>query len=343
MYKKYLGLILNENISINDSFNIASSMLNNELSELQIASLLTGIKFKGESYELITGFAKAMKEYSLNMIKPSKKLIDVCGTGGDGSNSFNISTAVGFVLAASGLTVAKHGNKSISSKSGSADLIKELGINFSKTKLEINDELNEFNFSFLHAPLMHPSMKYIMPIRLDLKIPTIFNIIGPLCNPYDLDYQVIGVYSSDLLLPMAKAVKSLGIKRAAIVHGHGFEDELTLSGINKVVYIIDNKITEDTIDPKLYGFPYSPATSLIGGNSEKNLSIMYDIFEGKHSPKFDVILLNAGLCLYIGEKVSSIDEGIKLAKKLIENKKVLSHLNNILGGNNEHSRKNYSL
>ncbi len=330
MYNEYLNMILkSESPNVNESFKLASSMLSGELSDNQIASLLTALKIKGEGHEVIAGFSKALKHHSLGVLPVEEELIDVCGTGGDGSNSFNISTTVSFVLAASGLTVAKHGNRSISSKSGSADVLKELGISFNTSADEHKRDLENNRFTFLFAPLVHPNMKYVMPVRTDLKIPTIFNIIGPLCNPYKLDYQVIGVYKEELLLKMAKAVQVLGIKRAAIVHGHGGMDELSLSGKSKVVYVIDNEIISDTVDPMDYSINYSDVDNLKGGDAKENASITLSVLEGMKGPKQDVVALNAGLALFIAKKVKTLAEGVSLAFDLLNSSKVKAYLESI--------------
>ncbi|MBI9014759.1 MAG: anthranilate phosphoribosyltransferase [Clostridiales bacterium] len=325
MYKSLLNTIMADTLTVDQSYSIGQYILSGDATEIEIASLLTALTFKDESFELIAGFAQALRLYSMKMIPTSKALIDVCGTGGDGSNTFNISTTVSLLLATR-MKVSKHGNRSISSRSGSADVLNALKIPKPDTAEMIDKLLTEKNYSFLYAPYMHPHMKYVMPVRIALKIPTIFNIIGPLCNPYTLKYQIIGVYKETLLIPMAKALMHLGIQNGAVIHGHNGLDELSISGVNKVVYIHNNRITEDTIDPKNFGIPYQSLEDIAGGTASINAEITKKVLSGEKGPKQDIVALNAGLGFFIGEEVSSLSDGIKLAYQLLNNKKGLDVL-----------------
>ncbi len=328
MYKPLLNVIMTDTLTIDQSYSIGQYILSGDATEIEIASLLTALKFKDESFELIAGFAQALKLYSMKMIPTNKALIDVCGTGGDGSNTFNISTTVSLLLATR-LNVSKHGNRSISSKSGSADVLNELKIPKPDTAEAIDKLLTDKNYSFLFAPYMHPHMKYVMPVRTALKIPTIFNIIGPLCNPYLLKCQIIGVYKESLLMPMAKAMIHLGIQRGAVIHGHNSLDELSISGVNQVVYIHNNQISENTIDPKDFNIPYQSLEHITGGTASINAAITKNVLSGEKGPKQDIVALNAGLGFFIGEEVSSLSDGIKLAYQLLNNKKGLDVLTSL--------------
>jgi len=328
MYKSLLNTIMSNTLTVDQSYSIGQYILSGDASEIEIASLLTALKFKDESFELIAGFAQALKLYSMKMIPTSESLIDVCGTGGDGSNTFNISTTVSLLLATQ-MKVSKHGNRSISSKSGSADVLNVLKIPKPDTAETIDKLIKVKNYSFLFAPYMHPHMKYVMPVRTALKIPTIFNIIGPLCNPFSLKYQVIGVYKESLLLPMAKAMMHLGIQRGAVIHGHNGLDELSISGVNKVVYIDNDQIYEDTIDPKDFDIPHQSLEHITGGTAVINAAITEKILSGEKGPKQDIVALNAGLGFFIGEEVSTLNDGIKLAYHLLNNKKGLDVLRSL--------------
>lgn len=336
MYKTYLDTIMNKELSIDDAYSIGQFILSGDANDLEIASLLTALKFKDESYELIAGFAQALKLYSKDLVKPDSPLIDVCGTGGDGSNTFNISTTVSLLIA-SKVMVSKHGNRSISSKSGSADVIRALDIPLPDSSKNIKDLLDDSNYCFLFAPYMHPHMKYVMPVRTALAVPTIFNIVGPLCNPHDLTYQVVGVFKESLLLPMAKALVHLGLKRAAVIHGHGGLDELSVSGQNKVVYIIDGKIESTTIDPKTYGISYADTSLLKGGDARVNAEITKEVLSGVKGPKQDVVALNAGLALYISETTDSLSQGIQMAYKLLEKQSGIQTIKKLKGVTHDNS------
>lgn len=316
MFKSLINSIMSGNVTLDEAYSIGQFILSGEANEIETAALLTALNFQEMSFELITGFAQALKLYAKPLPSPSVPIIDVCGTGGDGSNTFNISTTVSLLLS-SVIHVSKHGNRSISSKSGSADVLRQLRIPFYEDPGKINKTIETQGYAFLFAPLMHPNMKYVMPVRTTLKIPTVFNVIGPLCNPHRLDYQVIGVYKKELVLPIARAVLHLGVKRAAVVHGHKGLDELSITGTNEVLYVIDNQITHSTIDPKDFNIPYHTLKSIQGGDALENARITESILEGQSGPHQDVIALNAGLALFIAEKSKTLEEGIALAYQLL--------------------------
>lgn len=311
----YIDQIVN-GITVNEAKNLCHYLLE-EASEIEAASLLTALKVKGHSYESIAGFAKGMKDMATHLDIPKDDYIDVCGTGGDGINTFNISSTVGLLLSKK-MHVVKHGNRSVTSKSGSADLYEALGINIPKDKRTMETSIIDNQFTFLFAPFVHPKMKHIMPIRKALAYPTIFNVIGPLCNPVNLKYQVIGVYDEALMLPVSKALLELGLKRAAVIHGHHGMDELSTTGPNKAILLVDGQLNSITIDPKDYNIPYQDLKDLQGGTPEENALITTDILNNRDVIRKDIIALNAGLAFFIGEQATTINEGIKLANALIE-------------------------
>ena len=328
MYKLFYDAIDCHQVTYDIAYDIATFLLSGSASEIEIASLLTALNFYGVTPELIAGFAQAMKDQCTPMIDNDFKLIDVCGTGGDGHHTFNISTTVSLLIA-SELKVAKHGNRSVSSKSGSADVIKALKLPISEHPNDIHNSLSNDNYRFIFAPDVHKNMKHVMPIRTKLKIPTIFNIIGPLCNPYSLNYQVVGVYKKSLMYPMAQALIKLGVDHAAVVYGHNGLDELSLTGVNTVLYVRNQTIVESTIDPKDFGIPYAELDEIIGGDAESNAKTTIEILSGQHSPKLDIVALNAGLALFIGDVRPNLEESIQLAYKLLESKVGLHLYNRI--------------
>lgn len=319
---------IEQDVTIQEAEAIAHYILSGTATELEIAVILTALKFKGYSYEMITGFTKAMKSLAMNIPVVENKYIDVCGTGGDGLNTFNISSTVSLLLA-SKINVVKHGNKSVTSNSGSADVLENLCIPIHKEAKLITESIRTRPYTFLYAPFVHPNMKYIMPVRRSLQFPTIFNIIGPLCNPIELNYQIVGVFCKELMLPIAKTLRELGLKRAAVIHGHNGMDELSVTGVNHAILLIDGQLITTTIDPKDYNIDYANLSDLIGGNPTENADITKDILSGKNSSKLDIVALNAGLAFYISEITTSVSEGVELAYILLKKQVGLQTLKKI--------------
>jgi len=317
MYKTFYKQLMTGKINYDMSYNLAEYLLL-KASDVEISSLLTLLTTLPLSEEILYGFSMAMKKHAIQVPNVSEKVMDVCGTGGDGHNTFNVSTTTALILK-DYIPVAKHGNGSISSKSGSADLLEKMGFRFHDDGQSISEELRENNFSFLFAPYMHPNLKSIMGVRKKLKIPTIFNVLGPLCNPVGLSHQVIGVYHPNLIIPMAKVLLRQNIKRGAVVCGHNKMDELSTTGINEIAIIDDGKISTIKLDPKDYDFSYVGLSDLEGGTPEENAEITNNILDGIMGPKYDLVLLNAGFALYIGEVVKSIDQGIKVVHERLQN------------------------
>lgn len=293
-------------------------LLGEEVSESEIAAFLMGLKSKGETVEEITGIVKGLKENTLPFRKRFPNVLDNCGTGGDGSSSFNISTTSAFVIAGAGIPVAKHGNRSISSRTGSADVLEYLGINLNLS-VEVTEEiLDELGIAFLFAPHVHPKLKKVMMVRRQLKIPTIFNFIGPLTNPIDLDYQLLGVYRRDLLPVFAEVLQNLGRKRAVVINGAGFMDEASLQGENHLTLLEDGVISRGSFVPEEVGLPQYDNSAIKGGDSKENAIILKNVLSGEKGACRDTVLLNAGIGIYTSGKAETIFEGINMAREVID-------------------------
>jgi anthranilate phosphoribosyltransferase len=333
MYKKNYDL-LKETLNLDQVTTMADFILSEQIKPEASASLLKFLNAYKDPTILLNGFSKSLKDKSLN-VKYIPGAIDVCGTGGDGHHTFNISTTVSLLLALV-MPVIKHGNTSISSLCGSADVIKAFNIPFLNDSEKIHQSIKKNNFVFLYAPYMHPKMKNVMPIRKRLGIPTIFNHIGPLCNPCRLDYQIIGVYDENLMLPMAKALQETNILKGAVVYGYQGMDELSTGGINKVIYVTKNRLIHDTIDPLDLNISTGLLSDYKGGSTQTNVNITYDILNGMKGPKQDIVALNAGLALYITGYEPSLLKGVKRAYKLLNSKKAIKIINKLSGGTYEH-------
>ena len=292
-------------------------------------SLLVGLSMKGETIEEITAAARVMRNKAIS-IKSDRVLIDSCGTGGDCKGTFNISTTVALLMAAAGLSVAKHGNRSVSSKSGSADLLEALGININLSPQQVEYCLNEIGFAFLFAPYFHKAMKYAARPRRELGLRTIFNILGPLTNPAGTRYQILGVYQPDLVYPMAAVLKNLGIDSAMVVHGAGGIDEFSLAGENKVAYLRNGQIEEFYISPEEVGLQRADLKELIGGTAEKNREITLAILKGERGAKRDVVLFNAAAAFLVSGLVDSWAQGIELAAEMIDSGRTLKKLEEMI-------------
>lgn len=294
------------------------SILGEEVSESEIAAFLMGLKSKGETVDEIVGITKALTGNTLSFKKKFPGVIDNCGTGGDGSSSFNISTTSAFVLATAGIPVAKHGNRSVSSKTGSADVLEYLGINLNLHPEALEEILEEIGIAFLFAPNVHPKLKKVTTVRRALKIPTIFNFIGPLTNPIELDYQLLGVYRRDLITVFAEVLKQLGRKRAVVLNGAGFMDEASLQGENHLAILDDGVITTKIIMPEDVNLPQYDNSAIKGGDAQVNAEILLKVLKGEKGAYRDTVLLNAGLGIFTASKADSIQDGIKIAGEMID-------------------------
>lgn len=292
-------------------------VMNGGATPAQIAAILMGLRIKGESVEEITAGAHVLRAKATKIQAP-RGTIDTCGTGGDGRNSYNISTATAIVLAACGLPVAKHGNRAVSSKSGSADVLQTLGIKIDADIPVLERCLKEVNIAFLLAPKFHASMRHVAPIRQELGLRTIFNILGPLSNPAQPDFQLLGVYDKSLTAPLAHVLAALGTRAAWVVCGHDGLDELTLTGTSYVSALKEGEITHFEITPEDAALPRAVLEDLKGGDAEANAKAMEHALSGMESPHKNAILYNAAAALLIAGKVTDLKAGVALAREAID-------------------------
>ncbi|PPA71819.1 anthranilate phosphoribosyltransferase [Jeotgalibacillus proteolyticus] len=308
----------------------SEALFNEETDNGLIKEFLLALKEKGETADEIVGLVKVIRKHALQIDAPFENIMDNCGTGGDGSQSFNISTCSAFVIAGAGVPIAKHGNRSISSKTGSADVLEHLGVRLNFSQSEVSDLLAKNKIAFLFAPHVHPGIKKVMTARKELGVPTIFNLIGPLTNPVDLDTQIVGIYRREMLSTMAEALVRLGRKRGIVLSGAGHMDEASLEGENYLAVIDNGQINEITLKPEEVGLAPVSNEKIKGGDSIQNARILQSVLTGEKSVYRDTVLLNAGLALYAHGTASSMKEGIELAAKSIDSGSALERLNQLI-------------
>ncbi|ABX31928.1 anthranilate phosphoribosyltransferase [Petrotoga mobilis SJ95] len=327
MFNYYLQKVVKgENLSLDEMEQAMEMIMEGKVTHSQLSGFLVALHMKGETVEEITASAKVMKEKATPISIESGELMDTCGTGGDAKGTFNISTAVAFILAAAGVVVAKHGNRSVSSKSGSADVLESLGINISLPPSSVERCLKEINIAFLFAQDFHKATKHAAVPRKELGIRTIFNVLGPLTNPANIKYQLMGIYDPKLVYPIAEVLNNLGVKRAMVVHGSEGIDEFSLSGKNKVAFLNEGKIEKLEISPEDLGLEKYSIQEIQGGSAEENKRIILNIFNGEMGPKRDVVVLNTAAGLYVANKVNSLEEGINFAQEIIDSGKAMKKL-----------------
>ena len=307
----------------NEIKEVFLSIMNNECNDAEIISFLMTLKTKGETVEEITGAAEVLREMSQKLKLNSQELVDTCGTGGDGQNTFNISTASAIVAAAAGVKIAKHGNKSISSKSGSSDLLEFSGINIDLDEEQAQKCFDDNGITFMFAPKYHKAMKNVANVRKNIKTRTIFNLLGPLSNPANAKYQILGVYDKKLILPIAKVIKGLGIKRAMVVHSEEGLDEISCEKDTYIAEVNENEISEYTINPKEFGLEVLSLESLKVDSVEESYKIFMNMLENKDETAVNIVSLNAGAAIYISGIKENLKEGIEFAKELIISGKAL--------------------
>lgn len=316
--KKYIAKAADGcHLTEEEAENAMNIIMSDGATDAQIASLLTAMRCNGETIEEITGFARIMRRKA-SIVPSAKSAVDIVGTGGDVAGTFNISTTSSFVIAGAGLNVAKHGNRSVSSKSGAADVLEALGVKLNLTPAKASACMKEAGIAFLFAQSFHKAMRFVAPARRETGIRTVFNILGPLANPALSDYILLGVYDERLLEIMAKVLMNLGVKGAMIVYGGGL-DEVTVSGVTTVCELRDRKLIKYEINPEDYGIKIAPKSEIVGGSPEDNAKITLDILTGKEKgAKRDIVLLNAGCAIYCTGAAESIEDGIKMARKSID-------------------------
>lgn len=318
------------NMTVNEMDMLANSIIQGELTEVQIASFLVALHMKGESSTELTGLARALQRSSVHIPTHVMDAMDNCGTGGDRSFSFNISTTSAFVLAAGGVHMAKHGNRSITSKSGSADVLEALGINLYLPAEKLAKVFDEVGLVFLFAQNLHPAMKYFTPVRRQLEIPTIMNLTGPLINPVSLETQLLGTSRPDLLLTTAEVLKGLGRKRALVVSGPNHMDEAALFGENHVALLAENgEITEMSFTAGDLGMKEVALNEIRGGEAPENAEILINVLNNMASPFLETTVLNAGLGFFANGKVASIRDGVDMARDVIASGTALEKLHQL--------------
>ncbi len=301
-------------------------IMSGEASQILMATYLTALRMKGETITEITASAQAMRDLGVHLT-PDYDVLEIVGTGGDEVGTFNISTTSAFVIAAAGIPVAKHGNRSVSSKSGAADVLESLGADISIDDKKSKEVLDKVKMSFLFAQYYHSSMKNVGPVRKEMGERTIFNILGPLTNPANASIQLLGVYNNDLVEKLAEVLKNLGVKRGMAVCGNDGLDEITLTGPTHCCEIRDGGLTSFDITPEQFGFETCDLEELIGGTPQENAQITRDILSGKETgAKRNVILMNAGIAIYLGKEGITMEEGVALAKEMIDSGKALEKL-----------------
>lgn len=324
-------VIAGQSLTFDEAYRVMYSIMSGNENNSKIASLLTALKIKGETSEEVAGFVKAMREKVINIKCERDRVIDVCGTGGDGSGTFNISTAVSFVVAGAGVSVAKHGNRSISSKSGSSDVLHELGVDVQLDPKQSERALNLIGIAFLFAPLYHPAMKHVAPIRKELEFRSIFNILGPLTNPAGVKRQLIGTFNDDTARIMSDAIKYLEMEKVAFVCTNNSFDEITLSDSTKVYEVNEgNSMQSYSLSNKEFGFPKIKLNEIQGGSAKENAKIIYDIFSGKTTgPAFEVVVANAAMALKISGLSDDLTECKNIAEESLKSGATLKKLNEL--------------
>jgi len=297
---------------------VMEQIMTGQATPAQIGGLLIALRTKGETAEEVTGFARAMRRKAIPVRPRRAPLVDTCGTGGDGAYTFNISTAAAFVVAAAGLAVAKHGNRSVSSHCGSADVLEALGVWLELPPEQVADCVDEVGIGFLYAPLLHPAMKHAIGPRREMGVRTVFNILGPLTNPAGAQAQVLGVYDGALTEMMARVLGSLGSGAAFVVHGADGLDELSTTGPNKVSHLHCGRVRTFTLDPSELGLPRASITDLRARDTEENAAIIRFVLDGEPGPRRDVVLLNAAAALTAGGRAECMEEGLDLAAQSID-------------------------
>lgn len=295
-----------------------------------VSAFLTALRMKGETVDEIVGCTEMMKSKAGSVSLDTDEYIDFVGTGGDGTNTFNISTTSMFVCAAAGVTVAKHGNRAASSKSGSADLLEALGVNIMLEPDEVEACIKKIGLGFMNAQKFHKAMKNVAPIRKEIGIRTIFNMLGPLSNPSGATRQVIGVFSLDKVKVFSSVMKHMGVKNAMVVCGSDGMDEITVTGKTYINEIKNGQITEYELDPHDYGIEYAKKSDVAGGTGAENAEIARKIFNGEKSARRDIVVLNSAAGIYIGGKAASYGEGIKTAEKILDSGAALDKLNELI-------------
>lgn len=320
-------LVENQDLTYDEALACMDEIFSGEATEIQTAGYLTALRMKGETVEEISASARGMRNHAAQLEHDGMEVLEIVGTGGDCANSFNISTTSGLVAAAAGVPIAKHGNRSVSSKCGAADVLEALGVNITIPPEKMSEVLQKTNICFMFAQVYHKAMKYVAPVRKGLGIRTIFNILGPLTNPANASMQLMGVYEEALVEPMAKVLNKLGVNNGMVVYGQDCLDEISLSAPTTVCEIRNGEFKTYVIEPEQFGFHKCDKKDLEGGNPEENAAITKAILSGEKGAKRDAVVLNAAACIYIAKKADTMQEAVKVAEEMIDSGKAMEVLN----------------
>lgn len=310
-------IVLGERLTLDQAEALMDALMDGAGTPAQVGGVLVGLAARGETASEIAGFARSMRRHAPVVPIRRRPLLDTCGTGGDGSHSFNISTAAGLVVAAAGVPVAKHGNRAASSKSGSADILEALGVGLSPDPALVARSVDEIGFGFLFAQHMHRAMRHVGPIRSELQVRTVFNLLGPLTNPANPERQLIGIFDGGRLDLVAEVLVRLGADHALVVHGEGL-DEVTLSGPTRYARVDRGRVTIGTVTPEEFGLPTYPRSAWVGGDAAANAGIMRAILAGEKGPYRDVVVANAAAALVAARAASGWNEGARMAEAAID-------------------------
>ena len=323
------SVIDKKHLSNDEMRNVMQNIMTGECTDAQIAGFLVGLRSKGETVEEITAAAQIMRQLASRVHINRESLIDTCGTGGDGSHTFNISTTAAFVVAAAGGNVAKHGNRSVSSKSGSADVLEAAGVKFDLTPEQVAQCVEQLGIGFMFAPMHHSAMRYAIGARRELGVRTLFNVLGPLTNPAGAKRQVMGVFSNDWLVTLATVLKNLGSEQVMIVHSHDGMDEISISAPTNIAELKNGEISTYTIEPEQFKLQRTDISTLAVESVEESLQVMYAVLDNQSGPTLDIVLLNAGAAIYTTGIEDSLATGIESAKHVIENGSARSRLDEL--------------
>ncbi|HEX3178736.1 MAG TPA: anthranilate phosphoribosyltransferase [Methylomirabilota bacterium] len=336
------ALVDRRNLTRIEAAAAMEAIMSGAATNAQIAAFLTALRMKGETVEELIGFAQVMRQKAVRIRvhdvevagltgTDREMLIDTCGTGGDATGTFNVSTATAFVVAGAGLKVAKHGNRSVSSMCGSADVVETLGVNLELSPQKVARCIEEVGIGFLYAPLLHTAMKHVMPVRREMAIRTVFNMLGPLTNPASANAQIIGVYAAALTEPLARVLAELGTVRAFVVHGADNLDEISNTGESRVSEVREGMVRSYTVRPEDFGLARATIGELRGGDREENARIIRAILDGEAGPRRDIVLMNAAAALVAGARARDLKEGVGLAAHSIDDGAALRKLEALIG------------
>ena len=324
--KAFQKIVEGQDLDENQMYEVISSIMSGEVSDVLIGSFLTGLRMKGETVDEIAAAAGVMRELAARVDVKADHMVDTCGTGGDGASTFNISTTSAFVVAAAGGSVAKHGNRSISSKSGSADVLEAAGVNLELTPEQVAQCIEQLGIGFMFAPAHHSAMKHAIGPRKEMGVRTIFNVLGPLTNPAGAPNQVLGVFSEQWLEPLAEVLGKLGSKHVLVVHAEDGMDEISIGSPTKVAELKDGKVTTYTITPEQFGVERGDVAKLAVSGAEDSLAVVKSVLNNEAGPAKDIVILNAGAAIYAAGLADSLEAGIKQADEVIASGKAAEKL-----------------